>query len=281
MNVIEINGLMKKYPGFTLGPLNLKVPQGAIVGFVGENGAGKSTTLRLILGLAHPDAGTIDLLGQPTGTGNPQAHERVGVVFDDISLPDSFTVKNAGELGKRLYKSWESETYASYQQRFDLASSKRVGDLSRGMRMKLGLAMALSHAADLLIFDEATSGLDPVIRDEVLDIMLEFIEDPTHSILFSSHIVSDIEKAADYVAFIREGKLKFMEQKDELLDSWRIAALTNEQANQLDSAQVLGRRRHDFGQEVIVRTGAVPAGVQATRPTIEDIMVYTIKGEDQ
>lgn len=281
MNVIEINGLMKKYPGFTLGPLNLKVPQGAIVGFVGENGAGKSTTLRLILGLANPDAGTIDLLGQPTGTGNPQAHERVGVVFDDISLPDSFTVKNAGELGKRLYKSWESETYASYQQRFDLASAKRVGDLSRGMRMKLGLAMALSHAADLLIFDEATSGLDPVIRDEVLDIMLEFIEDPTHSILFSSHIVSDIEKAADYVAFIREGKLKFMEQKDELLDSWRIAALTNEQANQLDSAQVLGRRRHDFGQEVIVRTGAVPAGVQATRPTIEDIMVYTIKGEDQ
>ncbi len=281
MNVIEINGLMKKYPGFTLGPLNLKVPQGAIVGFVGENGAGKSTTLRLILGLAHPDAGTIDLLGQPTGTGNPQAHERVGVVFDDISLPDSFTVKNAGELGKRLYKSWESETYASYQQRFDLASAKRVGDLSRGMRMKLGLAMALSHAADLLIFDEATSGLDPVIRDEVLDIMLEFIEDPTHSILFSSHIVSDIEKAADYVAFIREGKLKLMEQKDELLDSWRIAALTKEQANQLDSAQVLGRRRHDFGQEVIVRTGAVPAGVQATRPTIEDIMVYTIKGEDQ
>ena len=281
MNVIEINGLMKKYPGFTLGPLNLKVPQGTIVGFVGENGAGKSTTLRLILSLAHPDAGTIDLLGQPTGMGNPQVHERVGVVFDDISLPDSFTVKNAGELGKRLYKSWESETYASYQQRFDLASSKRVGDLSRGMRMKLGLAMALSHAADLLIFDEATSGLDPVIRDEVLDIMLEFIEDPTHSILFSSHIVSDIEKAADYVAFIREGKLKFMEQKDELLDSWRIAALTNEQANQLDSAQVLGRRRHDFGQEVIVRPGAVPAGVQATRPTIEDIMVYTIKGEDQ
>ncbi|WP_392399518.1 ABC transporter ATP-binding protein [Actinotignum urinale] len=281
MNVIEINGLVKKYSGFTLGPLNLEVPQGAIVGFVGENGAGKSTTLRLILGLAHPDAGTINLLGQSAGADYPQAHERVGVVFDDISLPDSFTVKNAGEFGKRLYKSWDAQTYASYQQRFHLASSKRVGELSRGMRMKLGLAMALSHAADLLIFDEATSGLDPVIRDEVLDIMLEFIEDPTHSILFSSHIVSDIEKAADYVAFIREGKLKFMEQKDELLDSWRIVALTNEQANQLDSTQVLGRRRHDFGQEVIVRTGAVPAGVQAARPTIEDIVVYTIKGEYQ
>ncbi|WIK59674.1 ABC transporter ATP-binding protein [Actinotignum urinale] len=281
MNVIEINGLVKKYSGFTLGPLNLEVPQGAIVGFVGENGAGKSTTLRLILGLAHPDAGTINLLGQSAGADHPQAHERVGVVFDEISLPDSFTVKNAGEFGKRLYKSWDAQTYASYQQRFRLASSKRVGELSRGMRMKLGLAMALSHAADLLIFDEATSGLDPVIRDEVLDIMLEFIEDPTHSILFSSHIVSDIEKAADYVAFIREGKLKFMEQKDELLDSWRIVALTNEQANQLDSTQVLGRRRHDFGQEVILRTGAVPAGVQAGRPTIEDIMVYTIKGEDQ
>ena len=281
MNVIEINGLVKKYSGFTLGPLNLEVPQGAIVGFVGENGAGKSTTLRLILGLAHPDAGTINLLGQSAGADYPQAHERVGVVFDEISLPDSFTVKNAGEFGKRLYKSWDAQTYASYQQRFRLASSKRVGELSRGMRMKLGLAMALSHAADLLIFDEATSGLDPVIRDEVLDIMLEFIEDPTHSILFSSHIVSDIEKAADYVAFIREGKLKFMEQKDELLDSWRIVALTNEQANQLDSTQVLGRRRHDFGQEVIVRTGAVPAGVQAGRPTIEYIVVYTIKGEDQ
>lgn len=281
MNVIEINGLVKKYPGFTLGSLNLEVPQGAIVGFVGENGAGKSTTLRLILGLAHPESGTIKLLGQHAGADHPQAHERVGVVFDDISLPDSFTVKNAGEFGKRLYKSWDAQTYASYQQRFHLASSKRVGELSRGMRMKLGLAMALSHAADLLIFDEATSGLDPVVRDEVLDIMLEFIEDPTHSILFSSHIVSDIEKAADYVAFIREGKLKFMEQKDELLDSWRIVALTNEQANQLDFTQVLGRRLHDFGQEAIVRTEAVPAGVQAGRPTIEDIMVYTIKGEDQ
>lgn len=281
MNSIEISGLVKNYPGFTLGPLNLQVPQGSIVGFVGENGAGKSTTLRLILGLAHPDAGTIRLLDQPAGPGHPEARERVGVVFDDISLPANFTVKNACEFGKRLYKNWDSQVFASYRQRFQLASDKRVDQLSRGMRMKLGLAMALSHAADLLIFDEATSGLDPVIRDEVLDIMLEFIEDPSHSILFSSHIVSDIEKAADYIAFIHNGKLKLMEQKDELLEAWRIVALTNEQANQLDSTQVLGRRRHDFGQEVIVRTGAVPAGVQAGRPTIEDIMVYAIKGEDQ
>ncbi|MGJ9529862.1 ABC transporter ATP-binding protein [Actinotignum sp. GS-2025a] len=281
MNSIEINGLVKNYPGFTLGPLDLRVPQGAIVGFVGENGAGKSTTLRLILGLAHPDAGTIHLLGQPADTCHPEARERVGVVFDDISLPANFTVKNTCEFGKRLYKNWNSQTFAGYQQRFGLASGKRVDQLSRGMRMKLGLAMALSHAADLLIFDEATSGLDPVIRDEVLDIMLEFIEDPSHSILFSSHIVSDIEKAADYVAFIRNGKLKFVEQKDKLLDSWRLTSLTSEQANQLDPAHVLGRRRHDFGQEVIVRTEAVPAGAPAARPTIEDIMVYTIKGEDQ
>ena len=126
MNSIEISGLVKNYPGFTLGPLNLQVPQGSIVGFVGENGAGKSTTLRLILGLARPDAGTIRLLDQPAGPGHPEARERVGVVFDDISLPANFTVKNACEFGKRLYKNWDSQVFASYRQRFQLASDERA-----------------------------------------------------------------------------------------------------------------------------------------------------------
>lgn len=279
MNSIEITGLVKTYSEFTLGPLDLQIPQGSIVGFVGENGAGKSTTLRLILGLTRPDAGHISLLGEPATPENPSPRERVGVVFDDISIPGTFTVKNAGEFGKRLYKKWNPTTFAAYQERFDLSPHKKVEELSRGMRMKLGLAMALSHEAELLIFDEATSGLDPVIRDEVLDIMLDYIQDPNHSILFSSHIVSDIDKAADYIAFIHQGKLKFMEAKDELLDSWRLVSLTQDQASQLDPTQVLGRRRHDFGQEAVVRTDAVPRGSQASRPSIEDIMVYTIKGE--
>lgn len=279
MNSIAISGLIKSYPSFTLGPIDFNVPQGAIVGFVGENGAGKSTTLRLILGLAIPDAGNISVLGEPADLSNPAPRERIGVVFDDISLPGSFTVANANQFGKRLYKQWDERTFADYCQRFNLPTSKKISELSRGMRMKLGLAMALSHEAELLIFDEATSGLDPVIRDEILDIMLEFIQDPSHSILFSSHIVSDIDKAADYIAFIHEGKLKFMEQKDELLDSWRLVSLTNDQADQVEPTQVLGRRRHDFGQELIIRSEAVPARAQASRPTVEEIMVYTIKGE--
>lgn len=279
MNSIDIIGLVKSYPDFTLGPIDLHVPRGVIVGLVGENGAGKSTTIRLILGLLTPDAGQVNVLGEPATPSNSAPRERIGVVFDDISLPGAFTVTNAAKFGQRLYRNWDERAFGDYCQRFNLSATKKVSELSRGMRMKLGLAIALSHNAELLIFDEATSGLDPVVRDEVLDIMLEFIQDPTHSILFSSHIVSDIDKAADYVAFMHDGQMKFIEQKDELLDSWRLASLTNVQADHIDSSQILGRRRHEFGQELIVRAEAVPPGCQVGRPTIEDIMIYTIKGE--
>lgn len=267
MNSIAISGLMKSYPSLTLGPIDFNVPQGAIVGFVGENGAGKSTILRLILCLAVPDAGNISVVGEPVNLSNQAPRERIRVVFDDICLPGSFTVANANQFGKRLYKQWNERTFADYCQRFNLPTSKKISELSRGMRMKSGLAMALSHESELVIFDEATSGLDPVIRDEILAIMLEFIQDPSHSILFSSHIVSDIDKAADYIAFIQEGKLKFMEQKDELLDSWRLISLTDDQVDQVEPTQVLGRRRHHFGRELTIRSEAVPARAQASRPT--------------
>lgn len=281
MNSIDITGLVKKYPSFTLGPLDLHVPQGSIVGFIGENGAGKSTTLRLILGLAHPNEGDIRLFGEPSSSTHSHSHERIGVLFDDISLPMNFSVKHAGEFAKRLYQQWDSKIFVDYLQRFKLQSTKRIDELSRGMRMKLGLAMALSHHAELLIFDEATSGLDPIIRDEILDIMLEFIQDPRHSILFSSHIVSDIDKAADYVAFIHDGRLKFMEPKDALLDSWRLASLTHHQARKVAPEDILGCRKHEFGQEVIIRPEAVPQDAISSRPSIEDIMIFSLKGEEQ
>ncbi|EFN93717.1 ABC-2 type transport system ATP-binding protein [Mobiluncus mulieris] len=281
-NAIEIEGLVKKLGTFELGPLTLNIPRGCFVGLIGENGAGKSTTMKLLHGILEPSAGNIRVLGNNPATDNPAYKARVGFVFDDLYLPENFKLKHVEHFNHLLYgEAWHPQTFWGLAERFDLPPKKWIKKYSRGMKMKLGMVCALSHHAELLILDEPTSGLDPVVRDDVLDIIMDFMQDESHSVLFSSHIISDLQKAADYVAFIHKGKLLMMEAKDELSEKYALLQANAEQLASLAPGAILGRRHTEFGDTVLVERDRVPAGFTLERPSIEDIMVYLIKGEEK
>lgn len=273
MNAIEIKHLTKHYQGFSLDDLNLTLPSGCIMGLVGENGAGKSTTIRMILGLTHPDSGEITVFGQKL---TQEMKQHIGVVLDEPGYPACMTAKQIGKMLAGLYKSWEGDTFDSYLRRLSLPENKPFKDFSKGMKMKLCLAAALSHGAKLLILDEATSGLDPVVRDDILDILNEFTRDEGHSILISSHIVSDLEKICDYIAFLHRGKLMLCREKDELLNEFVFVHGSREE---IDALHPIGRRDGRFGTEAIVRRGDVPEGMKTGPITIEDLFVFMAKEE--
>ena len=273
MNAIEIKHLTKHYQGFSLENLNLTLPSGCIMGLVGENGAGKSTTIRMILGLTHPDSGEITVFGQKL---TQDLKQHIGVVLDEPGYPACMTAKQIGKMLSGLYKSWEQDTFDGYLRRLSLPENKPFKDFSKGMKMKLCLAAALSHGAKLLILDEATSGLDPVVRDDILDILNEFTRDEGHSILISSHIVSDLEKICDYIAFLHRGKLMLCREKDELLNEFVFVQGSREE---IDGLRPIGRRDGRFGTEAIVRRTDVPEGMKTGNITIEDLFVFMAKEE--
>ena len=276
-NAIELKGVTKKFSDFTLGPIDLEIPTGSIVGYIGQNGAGKSTTLKLILGLLTADAGEITVLGEK----NPKdayVKDRLGVVFDDLHVPEEMTVTDIEAFCRRVYMAWDRDEFMNHIVRFALPKKKAVKDFSRGMRMKLSLAIALSHGAELLLLDEATSGLDPIVRDEILDELMDFMQDEMHTILMSSHITSDLEKVADYIAFIDHGKLLFFSPKDELVETYGLVSLSNEEMAALDPRAVVGMRTHAFGKEALVVRNLVPSDLRVEKPSIEDIMIYLSKG---
>lgn len=276
-NAIELTGVTKKFSDFTLGPIDLEIPAGSIVGYIGQNGAGKSTTLKLILGLMTPDAGEITVLGEK----NPKdayVKDRLGVVFDDLHVPEELNVTDIEAFCRRVYMAWDRDEFLDHITRFALPKKKAVKDFSRGMRMKLSLAIALSHGAELLLLDEATSGLDPIVRDEILDELMDFMQDEMHTILMSSHITSDLEKVADYIAFIDHGKLVFLSPKDELIETYGLVSLSNEEMDALDPAAVVGERSHAFGREALVVRSLIPSNLHVEKPSIEDIMLYVSKG---
>ncbi|MGO3018698.1 MAG: ABC transporter ATP-binding protein [Anaerococcus sp.] len=215
INAIEIKSLEKNFDEFKLGPIDLNIPQGTIVGFIGENGAGKSTTIKLLLGLLRKDKGEIKILGEDNPS-KVKIKDRISVVFDDLFLPDEMNLVDVEKFCSGVYSKWDRDAFNSYIRKFNLINNQKIKTYSRGMKMKLSMAIALSHNADLLLLDEATSGLDPVVRDNILDLLLDFMQDEKHTILISSHILSDLEKIADYIAFIHEGKVLFMETKDGL-----------------------------------------------------------------
>ncbi len=279
-NAIEIKNLTKNYAGFSLGPLNFNVPMGCMVGYIGENGSGKSTTLKAILGLIHPDSGEIEIFGKNTKEHEPTLMNRIGVVFDDINIPGEMKIKEVCKFCRLSFDTWEENTFNQYIKRFKLPREQKVKALSRGMKMKLSLSIALSHKADLLILDEATSGLDPVVRDEILDILLDFLQDEKHTVLISSHILSDLEKAADYIAFLHNGQILFMEEKDMLVERYALCSLDHETIKNLNPDAIVGKRRHAFGQDLLVIRDLMPNGIELSKPSIEDIMVYIIKGEE-
>lgn len=275
---LEIQGLTKKYDGFKLDDISLTLPGGCIMGFIGENGAGKSTTIKLILDLIAKDQGTITVLGQEGGVhSNKLLKENIGVVLDESYFPEALNAKQINLIMKNIYSTWDVAAYNNWMKRFELPEKKPFKAYSRGMKMKLAIAVALSHDSKLLILDEATSGLDPIIREEILDVFQEFIQDETHSVFMSSHIISDLEKICDYITFIHKGKLIFSEPKDELLEQFVLVKCSEADIASIPKASVHGIRKNSFGVEALVKRNSVPPQLVMDRVSIEDIMLYHIK----
>ena len=278
-NALEIKGLTKSWPGFTLDHLNLTLPCGCIMGLIGENGAGKSTTIKLILDMIHRDGGTITILGRDNQDEICVTKEELGVVLDEVGFPECMTGKQVNQMMKYTYKNWDETVYFGYLKKLSVPDNKEFKEFSRGTKMKLGIAVALSHDPKLLILDEATSGLDPVVRDEVLNIFCEFTRDENHAVLISSHIVSDLEKICDYIAFLHKGKLLLCEEKDILLEQYGIIRCSAEQIGELDPFAIRGKKESPYGVEAIVWRGAVPAGINISPINIEELFVFMAKEE--
>ena len=277
MNALEIKGLTKSYNGFLLDRLSLTLPSGCIMGLIGENGAGKSTTIKLILDMIRKDGGTVKIFGKDSADGLALAKEDIGVVMDEVGIPECLTVRQIGKVMRHTFRNWDGAAYEQLVGRFSLPDGKAFKDFSRGMKMKTGIAIALSHGAKLLLLDEATSGLDPVVRDEVVELLSEFTRDETHSILISSHIVSDLEKLCDYVAFLHKGRLMLCEEKDVLLSEFGIVHGTAEQLSTFPAGAILHQKASPYGIEAIVRRGAVPHGIAVSPVSIEELFVFMVK----
>ena len=277
-NALEIRDLTKRFDGFTLDGLNLTLPAGCIMGFIGENGAGKTTTLKLILNMIRKDAGSIRVLGRDHLEAPAQLREELGVVMGEAGLPDCLSARQAGRVMAGIYQTWDDARYESLLERFSLPRDKSYKDFSRGMRMKLSIAIAMSHDSRLLLLDEPTSGLDPVVRDEVVEMFGEFTRQEDHSILISSHIVSDLEKICDYIAFLHEGKLMLCEEKDVLLEQYGLLHCSGEQLSQLDPDAVRYRKESPYGAEALVLRDRVPAGLHVSPVSIEELFVFMVRG---
>lgn len=281
MNAIEIRGLTKTYRDFALDNLDLTLPQGTIMGLIGENGAGKSTTIKLILDMIKRDSGSITLLGRDNRANLRLTKEEIGVVPDDVGISECLTPIQVGKIMKVTFANWDQAAYESYLNLFKLPPKKKFREFSRGMKMKLGIAVALSHNAKLLILDEATSGLDPVIRDEILDIFCEFTRDETHSILISSHIVSDLEKICDYIAFLHKGKLLLCEEKDVLKDEYALIHCSAEQLSELNASAIIGTKKNAYGIEALVRKNGIPMDMEKSPVDIEQLFIFMVKEADE
>jgi len=274
MNALAIRNLTKTYKGFKLDNISFELPKGCIMGLIGENGAGKTTTIKLILDTIKRDSGTIEVLGEDNRKNFKEKKEDIGVVLDEAYFPEGFTAKNVNTVMKNTYKRWDQELFCDYLNRFSLPRDKAFKDFSRGMKMKLAIAVALSHNAKLLILDEATSGLDPIARDEILGIINEYTRDEDNSVLISSHIVSDLEKICDYIAFLHKGKLVFCEEKDVLLERYGILKCSKSDFAAIAPDAIKGKRENSYCVEALVERAEIPTGFSVEKASIEDIILY-------
>ena len=280
VNAISLKNVTKEYKGFTLDNISFDLPKGCIMGLVGENGAGKSTLIKIICGnVSMKNWGEISLLGEKNVENFFKLRQNIGIVPDEISFPHKFKVKHVDKMMSYVFERWDGKAFNDYVDRFEIPRHKKFKDYSLGMKKKLGIAVALSHNAELIILDEATSGLDPVVRDDFLDILNDFTRDENHSVLFSSHIVSDLEKLCDYIAVLHKGKLIMCEEKDVLLDNYCMLRCSDEELRAVRTDAVVGKRESPYGVQAIVRREAVPGGADIGNVTIEDIFVYMVKGE--
>ena len=283
MNALEVSHLTKNYRAFTLDDVSFTLPGGTILGLIGENGAGKSTTIKCILNLVRRDGGDISVFGLDAVRDEQEVKAITGVVLDETTFHDGLSAPQVGKILSKLYPSWDMELYRDYLDKFGLTENKQVKAYSKGMKMKLSIAAAFAVRPRLLVLDEATSGLDPVVRDEILDELLSFISDEDHAVLLSSHITSDLEKAADYIVYLHKGRVAVSGAKDELLDTYGRLACTRAELEGIDPALLAGKRVSQFGCEALVKDRHALArrypGLTADPATLEDIMVFMGKEE--
>ena len=282
-SILQVSNLTKIYPGFTLDHISFDLPKGSIMGLIGENGAGKSTTIHAILDLIKKDEGSVNFCGLPFSTDSKILKEDIGVVFDDINFYETLTPAQVGTISAAAYKKWDKSLYLHYLEKFQLSPKKEIKALSKGMKMKLCIAVALSHNPKLLILDEATSGLDPVMRDDMLEIFLDFVQDEEHSILMSSHISNDLEKIADYITFIHEGRVLLCKSKDELLYQYGILRCGDSFFESLDKSEFLTYRRSGYQWDVLVadkeKAKLRYKNAVVDNASIDEILLLYVKGE--
>jgi len=284
--IIEVNGLIKTYPksDFKLDNVSFSVPSGAIMGFIGENGAGKTSTLKCIIGTLIKDSGQVKLFGEDQTDKNSYLRDNLGIVFDTESFGGGMTPRRVASIMRSFYSKWDDDVFIKHLENFKLSYTKKIKTFSRGMTMKLALAAALSHDPRLLILDEATGGLDPVARDEVLDVLLDFVQDENKSVLLSSHITSDLEKVADYITFIHEGKIILSEPKDDLIYSYGIMRCTKSQYEQIEDHDIIAVRNRGHQVNVLVESKDVVKrkykNFVVDDISIEEMMLMFIRGEE-
>lgn len=288
MEAIKVSNLSKRYKKSSrpsLDNVSLDLPQGCVLGLVGENGAGKTTLIKAITGSVKFDSGSIEVLGHDIDAASQNKtddrfRQDIGTVLAEDSFPEIMTAGMIGNVMKSIYINWDSACYKRYLEKFGLDSKKKYKEYSRGMKMKLSIAVAMSHNAKLLLLDEATSGLDPVVRDQLLDEFNEFTRDENHSILISSHITSDLEKICDYIAFIHEGRIVMCDTKDAILDKYGILHCTDDVLAELEDGAVAGSKSSDYGAEALVVRSKVPDTFDISPVSLDDIIVYIARGID-
>lgn len=284
-NILELQQISKTFPksNFTLDNLSFSLPYGAILGFVGENGAGKTTTIGCILNTVKKDSGTIKLFGKEMSDDDTDLREKIGVVYDGDNFPGFWTAKQLSQVMEGLYQQWDHALFQKYLEDFHLPAKQKIKNYSRGMTMKLAIAAALSHHPQLLVLDEATNGLDPVMRDEMLDVFLEFVQEETHSILLSSHITSDLEKVADYITFIHNGRLIMTVSKNDLVYNYAVMRCRESQFLALDPCDIIAYRKRDFQIDVLVSDGKAAQrkykDIVVDHAAVDEIMLLLVKGE--
>ena len=283
-NVIEIKKLKKKYDNnFELGEINLEIPSGYIIGLIGENGAGKTTLIKSILNIISKDSGDIKIFNKDNKKYESFVKEDIGIVLDGMFFPEILTPNDINTIMKDTYKEWDKELFYKYLSDFKIPNNKKIKDLSKGMRKKLEIATALSHKPKLLILDEPTSGLDPVVRDDILDIFLDFIKDEEHTILLSTHITSDLEHIADKIIFIDNGKIILNENKDELLDNYGVLKCDKDSFNKISKEDIISYKKNKYNYEVLIKNKNKMKKKYKNsvidKITLEELMVLVIKGE--
>ncbi len=274
-NIFEMNNVCKSFKDFGIKNVNLSLEKGYIMGFIGANGAGKSTTINCLLGLLNIDSGTVKIFGKEKLENSDK--EKIGVVLDGCPYAEMLTIKDIKKILKEVYKSWDMDKFENLCKNFAIPENKKIKEFSTGMKAKLNIATAICHTPQLLVLDEPTSGLDPVVRDEILDILLDFVQNENNSVLISSHITSDLEKVCDYIAFIKDGEIVFVENKDEIYEKYAILHCKNDEINTIDKSAIIGYKQNSFSTQALVYADKVNGEFLMDKPSIEDIMLFYTK----